>query len=75
MPGLSPVVDVQAATSAAVSLHGSNLTLVVIVAVIARHCRSRMSVYLPQSGAGRRRGHRQDAGDRGGGPGGRQRRT
>ena len=34
MPGLSPVVDVQAATSAAVSLHGSNLTIVVIVAVI-----------------------------------------
>jgi K(+)-stimulated pyrophosphate-energized sodium pump len=35
MPGLSPAVSVQAATSAAVSLTGSNLTYVVIVAVIA----------------------------------------
>jgi K(+)-stimulated pyrophosphate-energized sodium pump len=35
MPGLSPAVSVQAADSAAVSLTGSNLTYVVIVAVIA----------------------------------------
>jgi K(+)-stimulated pyrophosphate-energized sodium pump len=35
MPGLSPAITVKAADTAAVSLTGSNLTLVVVVAVIA----------------------------------------